>query len=140
MTVTIDATYWGRPLIRRSFPGNNSKAYPPGSSANGLLHPRSDGGLPDLGDVGDRVHGGPERSVVELRSVLEAELGIPGLELRGRLEVAEDLAVLEVRRHAVPRLVGKLRRSLGDEDVQLLGERTVGGRERGDGVLHGLGL
>src|SRR5436190_2147012 len=73
-------------------------------STHRLLHERRDLHLVGGGQLLQRVGRWPHRAFVELRGFLEAERRVPRLELRRALEEADDLAVLGVRGHSVPRL------------------------------------
>lgn len=111
---------------------------PPGSqsSAHRLLHERDDpclfGGSQLLQREGDRPHG----AVVEVRLVLEAERRVPRFELLRALEEADDLAVLGIRGHPVPRFRPEVWRTLSDDLMEPLGHGTFRFRHFGDLLEH----
>src|SRR5512132_3463416 len=70
-------------------------------SAHRLLHERDDLRLFGCGQLLQREGGGPHGACVEVRLVAEAERRVPGVELLGALEEADDLVVPGVRGHPV---------------------------------------
>src|SRR4029079_5069702 len=67
----------------------------------------------------------PHRAVVELRLVAEADRGVPGFEFLAALKEADDLAVLGVRRHAVPGPWREDRRATLDDRMNPLGHGAI---------------
>src|SRR5215204_5522534 len=72
-------------------------------SAHRLLYERGDSRLVGRGQLCQREGGRPHRAFVEVRLVAEAERRVSRLELLRALEEADDLAVLGIRGHPVPR-------------------------------------
>src|SRR5215218_5940102 len=104
------------------------RARPAGSgagSAHRSLHERADlclfGGSQLLQREGGRPHG----AFVEVRLVAEAERRVPGVELLGALEEADDLAVLGVRGHSVPGFRRELWRACLDDLMEPLGHGAI---------------
>src|SRR5918995_2132487 len=95
------------------------------SSAHCSLHERGDLFLFGGGQLLKRKGGRPHVAVVEVRRGVEAERRVPLLELRRRREEADDLAVLRIRRHAVPGPRRERRRAGRDDLVQPLGHVFV---------------
>src|SRR3989442_2356548 len=102
------------------------------SSAHRFLHERADpclfGGSQLLQREGDR----PQGSVVEVRRVAEAERRVPRFELLRGLEVADDLAVLGVRGHAVPGSRREDWRAGFDDRMEPLGHGAIRFPQLGD--------
>jgi hypothetical protein len=103
-----------------------------GPVSTGLLHELDDPGLVGRGQLDDAERRGEHRPVIDPRRVLEAEGRVAGVELRLRLEEADDLPVASPGGHAVPGLRIERGGSLGDELGQSLGHRSVLRRERRD--------
>src|SRR5437870_8037082 len=104
------------------------------SSAHRFLHERAEllllGGRQLLQRERDR----PQGALVEFRRVAEAERRVPRLELVRALEEADDLAVLRVGGHAVPRPRLEGGSGRGNDLVDPLGHGTVLRRHLGDPV------
>src|SRR5437870_9852510 len=94
-------------------------------SAHRLFHERADpclfGGSQLLQREGDR----PQAAFVEIRRVAEAERRVPRLELLRALEKADDLAVLGIRGHPVPRFRREGWCAGLDDRVDPLGHRAI---------------
>src|SRR5207237_264326 len=80
-----------------------SASSPARSSTHRLLHERGDPLLVGLRQLRQRIARRPHRAVVEARVVVEAEGRVALLEFAGVFEEADDLVVLRIRGHAVPR-------------------------------------
>src|SRR5438128_4923881 len=78
------------------------------TSAHRSLHERADLGLVGCGQLRQGEGDGPHGAFVELRGVVEAEHRVPLLELPRVAEETDDLAVLAVGRHPVPRFRRKV--------------------------------
>src|SRR5437773_4371555 len=102
------------------------------SSAHRFLYERADpcfgGGGQLLQREGDRPHG----AFVEVRLVAEAERRVPRLELVRALEEADDIAVLRVRGHPVPRSRREGWRAGFDDGMEPLGHGAIRFRHLGN--------
>src|SRR6266550_2014781 len=107
------------------------------SSAHRFFHERADlcfgGGGQLLQREGDR----PQGAVVEVRLVAEAERRVPRFELVRVLEIADDFAVLGIRRHPVPGRGREGGRAGCDDRMEPLGHGAIRFRHRGDLGEHG---
>ena len=106
------------------------------SQLTALLDQRRDPGLVGLGQLGQGVSDRPHGAVVEVRLVAEAERRVPRLELLRGLEMADDGAVLGVRRHAVPRSRRKVGRAGRDDGMDPLGHHAIRFLHLGDLLEH----
>src|SRR6476646_2120696 len=94
-------------------------------SAHGFLYERADLRLVVCGQLLEREGDRPHGAFVELRAVVEAKDRVPLLELPRVAEEADDLAVLGIRRHAVPGLRREFRGGRFDELVEPLCDRPI---------------
>src|SRR5207248_425425 len=74
------------------------------SSAHRFLHELADPRLLGGGQLLQREGGRPHGPLVEVRLVAKAERRVPRLELLRALKEADDVAVLGIRGHPIPRL------------------------------------
>src|SRR6266581_6070156 len=102
------------------------------SSAHALLHERADSCLFGGGQLLQREGDRPQGAVVEVRLVAEAERRVPRLELLRALEVADHLAVLGVRGHAVPGLWRERWRAGFDDRMEPLSHGAIRFPHRGN--------
>src|SRR5829696_10257295 len=102
-------------------------------SARRPLHERADPRLLGGGQLLQREGGRPHGAIVEVRRVAEAQRRVPGVELLGALEVADDLAVLVgVGGHPVPGLRRETWRARLDDLMEPLGHGAIRFRHLGD--------
>src|SRR5213078_4287524 len=106
-------------------------------SAHRLLHERADLRLVGCGQLRQREGDRPHGAFVELGAVVETEHRVPLLELPRVAEEADDLAVLGIRRHPVPRLRGEVWGAGFDELIEPLGDGAILRRHRRDRGAHG---
>src|SRR6185437_1463822 len=106
-------------------------------SAHRLLYERADLLLLRAGQLRQRERDRPHGALVELRAVVEAEHRVPLLELPRVAEEADDLAVLRIRRHAVPGLRREFRGGGFDELVERLCDGAILRRHLGDRGAYG---
>src|SRR3989449_5649 len=106
------------------------------TSAHRSLHERADLGLVGCGQLRQREGDRPHGTFVELRGVVEAEHRVPLLELPRVAEEADDLAVLAVCGHPIPRFRREVRGAGLDELMEPLSDAAVLRRHRGDRGAH----
>src|SRR5881628_2428763 len=104
-------------FAQASATGAAESVSPPRNSAHRFLHERADPCLFGGGQLLQREGDRPQAAFVEVRLVAEAERRVPRLELLRGLEVADDLAVLRIGGHSVPRLRREARRAGFDDLV-----------------------
>src|SRR5437870_3908010 len=106
-------------------------------SAHRFLHERADLRLVGSGQLRQREGDRPHGAFVELRAVVEAEHRVPLLELPRVAEEADDLAVLGIGGHPVPRFRREIWSRGLDELMEPLSDGAVLRRHRGDRGAHG---
>src|SRR3989475_2300993 len=99
-------------------------------SAHRLLHERADPGLVGCGQLRQPKGDRPHVAFAELRGVVEAEHRVPLLELPRVAEEADDLAVLRIGGHPVPRFRREVWGGGLDDPLEPLGGGAVLGRPR----------
>src|SRR5215475_4791285 len=102
-----------------------ASAWTRASSAHRFLHERADPCLFGGGQLLQREGGRPHGALVEARLVAEAERRVPRFELLRALEEADDIAVLGIRGHPVPRSRREGRRAGFDDGMEPLGHAAL---------------
>src|SRR6202030_632108 len=102
-----------------------AKASARAPSAHRLFHKRGDLGLFGGSQLAECVLNRPHGAVVDFRLVAEAERLVPDFELPCVLEVTDQIAVLSVCGHSVPRFRCESRCCGCDQSVHLFGNGAI---------------